>query len=148
MRSQLLDIMHAQKLPVISSGLGNWDIVRKAICSAYFQNAAKFKGIGEYVNCRTGMPAHLHASSALFGLGYTPDYVVYHELVYTSKEYMQNVTAVEPEWLAELGPMFFDIKVFSSYHLWIYTMLSSYCSAAKQIKHSCFSLWVGASLQS
>jgi pre-mRNA-splicing factor ATP-dependent RNA helicase DHX38/PRP16 len=58
-----------------------------------------------------GMPAHLHPSSALYGLGYTPDYVVYHELVFTSKEYMQCVTAVEPEWLAELGPMFFSIKV-------------------------------------
>lgn len=33
------------------------------------------------IACRTGMPAHLHPSSALYGLGYTPDYVVYHELV-------------------------------------------------------------------
>ena len=57
------------------------------------------------------MPCHLHPSSALYGLGYTPDYIVYHELVMTSKEYMQCVTAVEPEWLAELGPMFFSIKV-------------------------------------
>jgi len=32
-------------------------------------------------------------------------------LVYTSKEYMQCVTAVDPEWLAEMGPMFFSIKV-------------------------------------
>lgn len=40
----------------------------------------------------------------------TPDYVVYHELVMTSKEYMQVVTAVDPYWLAELGPMFFSIK--------------------------------------
>ena len=58
----------------------------------------------------TGMKCNLHPSSALFGLGYTPDYVVYHELVLTSKEYMQCVTAVDPEWLAELGPMFFSIK--------------------------------------
>jgi len=58
-----------------------------------------------------GMPCHMHPSSALYGLGYTPDYVVYHELVFTSKEYMQCVSAVEPEWLAELGPMFFSIKV-------------------------------------
>eukprot|EP00854_Cymbomonas_tetramitiformis_P026062 gene26062-31917_t len=28
----------------------------------------------------------------------------------TSKEYMQCVTAVEPHWLAEMGPMFFSIK--------------------------------------
>lgn len=57
--------------------------VRKAICSAYFHQAAKMKGIGEYANCRTGMPCHLHPSSSLYGLGYTPDYVCYHELVFT-----------------------------------------------------------------
>lgn len=57
------------------------------------------------------MPCFLHPTSALYGLGYTPDYIVYHELVYTTKEYMQCVTAVDPEWLAELGPMFFSIKV-------------------------------------
>ena len=28
----------------------------------------------------------------------------------TTKEYMRCVTAVEPEWLAELGPMFFSIN--------------------------------------
>ncbi|KAK9816661.1 hypothetical protein WJX72_003431 [[Myrmecia] bisecta] len=108
-RQQLLDIMEAQKVVCNSAG-SDWDTVRKAICSSYFHNAAKIKGIGEYVNCRTGMPCFLHPSSALYGLGYTPDYIVYHELVFTSKEYMQCVTAVEPEWLAELGPTFFSIK--------------------------------------
>ncbi|CAG8467669.1 8308_t:CDS:2 [Paraglomus occultum] len=101
-RSQLLDIMKAEKMPYTSCGT-NWDVVRKCICSAYFHQAARIKGIGEYVNCRTGMPCHLHPTSALYGLGYTPDYIVYHELVMTSKEYMQCVTAVDPYWLAEMG---------------------------------------------
>jgi len=48
-------------------------------------NAAKMKTIGEYVNMRNGMPCHLHPSSALFGMGVQPDYIVYHELVMTSK---------------------------------------------------------------
>ncbi|CAL9053735.1 unnamed protein product [Musa banksii] len=108
-RSQLLDILKSLKIPLTSCGM-EWDVVRKAICSAYFHNAARLKGVGEYVNCRNGMPCHLHPSSALYGLGYTPDYVVYHELVLTTKEYMQCVTAVEPHWLAELGPMFFSVK--------------------------------------
>ena len=43
------------------------------------------QGLGEYVNLRTGMPCHLHPTSALYGMGYTPDYIVYHELVMTSK---------------------------------------------------------------
>jgi len=88
----------------------SWDVVRRAICSAYFHNAARLKGIGEYVNLRTGMPCHLHPTSALYGLGYTPDYIVYHELIMTTKEYMQCVTAVDPVWLAEMGPMFFSVK--------------------------------------
>ena len=108
-RSQILDIMKQQRVQLHSAGT-DWDIARQAICSAYFHNAARMKGIGEYVNCRSGMPCHLHPSSALYGLGHTPEYIVYHELVMTSKEYMQCVTAVEPHWLAEQGPMFFTIK--------------------------------------
>jgi pre-mRNA-splicing factor ATP-dependent RNA helicase DHX38/PRP16 len=46
----------------------------------------------------------------LFSLGYAPDYVVYHELIMTSKEYMHCVTTVDPYWLAEMGPMFFSVK--------------------------------------
>ena len=107
--SQLMDIMKQQKVQVLSSG-GSWDLVRKAICSSYFYNSARIKGIGEYVNMLTGIPSNLHPSSALFGLGYTPDYVCYHELIMTTKEYMSCVTAVEGEWLAEMGPMFFTIK--------------------------------------
>ncbi len=83
-RQQLADIMEQQKIPIRSAG-SDWDAVRKAICAAYFHNAAKLKGIGEYVNCRTGIPCFLHPSSALYGLGYTPDYIIYHELVYTTK---------------------------------------------------------------
>ena len=74
------------------------------------------KGIGEFVNIRSGLPTHLHATSALYGLGCvftgiliascltcfladTPSYVIYHELILTSKEYMTQVTAVDPYWL-------------------------------------------------
>ncbi|KAK3726768.1 hypothetical protein QZH41_010426, partial [Actinostola sp. cb2023] len=108
-RGQLKEIMDQHQIPVKSCG-NEWDIIRKCICSSYFHQAAKLKGIGEYVNMRSGMPCHLHPTSALFGMGYTPDYIVYHELVMTSKEYMQCVTAVDGNWLAELGPMFYAIK--------------------------------------
>jgi len=73
-------------------------------------NAAKIKGIGEYVNLRSGMPCKLHPSSALYCLGYVPDYICYHELVMTTKEYMHCVTAVDPNWLAELGNMFYSVR--------------------------------------
>lgn len=50
----------------------DWDILRKVIWGWYFHNSAKLKGIGEYVNIRTGIPWILHPSSALYTLGYTP----------------------------------------------------------------------------
>ncbi|KFG40093.1 helicase associated domain (ha2) protein, partial [Toxoplasma gondii VAND] len=81
-----------------------------SICAGYFHNAAKLRGIGEYVNLRSSIPCHLHPTSALYGAGHTPDYVVYHEVVLTTKEYMRNVTSVEAAWLAELGPMYFALR--------------------------------------
>jgi pre-mRNA-splicing factor ATP-dependent RNA helicase DHX38/PRP16 len=109
-RSQLLDIMKQQKIETLSAGV-QWDRVRKCIAAAYVHKAGRLKSIGEYFNIRTGMPCHLHPTSALYGLGYTPEYVVYHELVMTSKEYMQCVTAVSPEWLAESCPMFYSLRI-------------------------------------
>lgn len=109
-RQQLLEIMQTLKIEIKSVGMNEWDTVRICICAGYFNNAAKIKGIGEYVNLKTGTPCVLHPSSAIYGLGFTPDYIVYHELVMTSKEYMQCVTAVEPEWLAEMGPVFFSVR--------------------------------------
>ena len=119
-RAQLLDLARQQKLPLGESKASTqsaydtgdkWDRLRKAIAASFHHHAAKAKTTaGEYTNCRTGAPAHLHPTSALFGMGSAPDYVVYHELVATSKEFMQCATAVEPEWLAEMGPAFFSIK--------------------------------------
>ena len=108
-RQQLKDIMEQQKFEVISAG-NDEDLIRKCICTAYFHQACRLKGIGEYVNLRVGTPCHLHPTSALFGMGYTPDYIVYHELIMTSREFMQCVTAVEGNWLAEVGDKFFSIN--------------------------------------
>ena len=94
-REQLNDIMKVQKMTLISCGT-DWDVIRKCICSGYYHQAAKVKGIGEYINLRTSVTVQLHPTSALYGLGYLPDYVVYHELILTSKEYMSTVTSVDP----------------------------------------------------
>ncbi|KAJ8088711.1 Pre-mRNA-splicing factor ATP-dependent RNA helicase PRP16 [Marasmius tenuissimus] len=108
-RVQLEDIMKFQKMEVISAGT-DFDVIRKAIAAGYFHQAARVKGIGEFVNIRSGLPTHLHPTSALYGLGYTPTYVVYHELILTSKEYMTQVTAIDAYWLAELGSVFYSVK--------------------------------------
>ena len=41
-RSQLIDIMQSRNIAQVSSGM-DWDVVRRAICSSYFHNAARMK---------------------------------------------------------------------------------------------------------
>lgn len=54
-----------------------------------------------------GTPVYIHPSSALFNKN--PEWVIYHELVLTTKEYMREVTVVEAKWLVEAAPTFFKI---------------------------------------
>lgn len=107
-REQLLDIARSAKMKETSCE--NWDSIRRAIAMAFFYQASRRKGIGEYINIRSGVVCGLHPTSAMFGSGLSPDYVVYHELIMTRREYMSCVTAVEPQWLAEAGPMLYVLK--------------------------------------
>ena len=83
--SQLVDLMKQQRLEQRSCG-SSWDAISKSICTAYFYNSSKIKGVGEYINMLSRTPSCLHPLSALFGLGYTSDYVCYHKLISTAKE--------------------------------------------------------------
>lgn len=108
-RQQISDIMTSSKMAIQSCGY-DLDIVRQCICSGYYAQAAKRKGLGEYINLRTSVTMNLHPTSALYNSGDPPDYVVYHELILTSKEYMSVATAVDAHWLADLGGVFYSVK--------------------------------------
>jgi hypothetical protein len=38
------------------------------------------------------MPCHLHPTSSLYGMGYNPDYIVYHELIMTVKASLKLIS--------------------------------------------------------
>jgi hypothetical protein len=69
-------------------------------------------------------------------MGFTPDYIVYHELVMTSKEYLNCVTAVDGEWLADLGPMFYSVKKTGAHSLVCFgwgNSISAYRAALREM---------------
>lgn len=111
---QLKHIMRTHKYSIRSTT--DEDKIKRCICKSYFHQAAMLKNLKEYQNLRTGMPCHLHPTSALYNAGSLPKYIIYHELIMTTKEYMQCATAVQADWLAELGPMFYSLRT-SSYHV-------------------------------
>jgi pre-mRNA-splicing factor ATP-dependent RNA helicase DHX16 len=39
-----------------------------------------------------------------------PEYVVFHELALTSKQYMRTITEIDKGWLRELAPQYYSEK--------------------------------------
>jgi ATP-dependent RNA helicase DHX8/PRP22 len=103
-RKQLFGIMDRYKQKIISCG-NNYDLVRKAICAGYFRHTAKKDPTEGYRTLVEGTPVHVHPSSALFSR--QPEWLIYHELVLTTKEYMREIVQIEPKWLIEVAPNFF-----------------------------------------
>eukprot|EP01061_Rhynchopus_euleeides_P027660 TRINITY_DN44986_c0_g1_i1.p1 TRINITY_DN44986_c0_g1~~TRINITY_DN44986_c0_g1_i1.p1 ORF type:complete len:1010 (+),score=478.20 TRINITY_DN44986_c0_g1_i1:191-3031(+) len=107
MRKQLVGILEKHRLPVKSAGK-NFNCIRKAIVSGFFFHAAKRDPQDGYRTVSEDQIVYIHPSSSLFQKN--PEWVIYHELVLTTKEYMREVMAIEPQWLPELAPSFFKVN--------------------------------------
>lgn len=105
-RDQLVKIMDRYKHPIVSCGKDTQK-VRRALCSGFFRNSARKDPQEGYKTLIEGTPVYMHPSSALFGK--QAEWVIYHNLVLTSKEYLSTVTVIEPKWLVEAAPTFFKV---------------------------------------
>ncbi|KAF2615213.1 hypothetical protein F2Q70_00013535 [Brassica cretica] len=105
-RKQLLSIMDKYKLDVVSAGK-NFTKIRKAITAGLFFHVARKDPQEGYRTLVENQPVYIHPGSALFQR--QPDWVIYHDLVMTTKEYMRKVTVIDPKWLVELAPRFFKV---------------------------------------
>ncbi|KAJ1895108.1 DEAH-box ATP-dependent RNA helicase prp22 [Kickxella alabastrina] len=106
-RKQMVGIMDRYKQDIVSCGERNFDPVRRALCAGFFRHAAKRDPQEGYKTLIEGTPVYIHPSSALFNKN--PEWVIYDGLVMTSKEYMREVTVVEPRWMVEVAPTFFKV---------------------------------------
>jgi ATP-dependent RNA helicase DHX8/PRP22 len=99
-------IIPSYKHDILSAGR-DYNRVRRAICSGFFRNAAKKDPQEGYKTLVEGTPVYIHPSSALFNRA--PEWLIYHELLLTTREYCHTVTAIEPKWLVEVAPQFFKV---------------------------------------
>ena len=105
-RQQLVSIMERYKHQIVSCGRNTMK-VRQALCSGFFRNAARKDPQEGYKTLIEGTPVYMHPSSAMFGK--PAEHVIFHTLVLTTKEYMQQTTAIEPKWLVDAAPTFFKV---------------------------------------
>ena len=85
------------------------DNIRKAIISGFFFNCACLNKDGIYRTIKNPHVVNIHPTSILFKQN--PKYIVYHELIYTTKEYMRYCIEVKPEWLLEIAPFYFNNSI-------------------------------------
>eukprot|EP01104_Vermistella_antarctica_P011829 TRINITY_DN3342_c0_g1_i1.p1 TRINITY_DN3342_c0_g1~~TRINITY_DN3342_c0_g1_i1.p1 ORF type:complete len:1157 (+),score=290.43 TRINITY_DN3342_c0_g1_i1:229-3699(+) len=105
-RKQLTTIMDRYRLDIMSCGK-NFVKVSKAITAGFFTHAAKKDATEGYRTLVEGNIVFIHPGSALFQRN--PEWVLYHELIMTTKEYMREVLVIDPRWLTELAPKFFAV---------------------------------------
>lgn len=91
-----------------SSNPNELDNIRKAITSGFFYHTAKLQKNGTYRTVKNPQTVSIHPSSGLSQV--LPRWVVYHELVMTTKEYMRQVIEIKPDWLVEIAPHYYKLK--------------------------------------
>ena len=78
----------------------------KCLLGGFFRNVAIRQHDGTYRTLATRQTVHIHPSSVLFGKNATA--VMFTEWVHTSRQYLRNVSAIQPGWLNEIAPHYFN----------------------------------------
>jgi len=98
MRDQIVGLMSKMDVEFESS-VSDFDSIQKCVTSGYFFNAAKIRKDRAYQTIKNHVIAYIHPTSGFFQL--RPKYIIYHELILTTKEYMRHISEIKPEWLLE-----------------------------------------------
>jgi len=106
-RRQLNKYLVRFKIPVASCE-GKTEAIRKAIVSGFFANAAQIQPNGSYKPVRGSQELWIHPGSSLYNAA--PKWVVFHEVVFTTKNFMRELTVIDPFWLSELAPQFYEYQ--------------------------------------
>lgn len=106
---QLRDLCANAGIDKIASNRMDTTQLRKSAVAGMFMNAAELQMDGTYKSLANGQTVYIHPSSCLFRS--KPAYVIYNELIHTSKCYMRNLCVVDPEWLHAAAPEYFRRRI-------------------------------------
>ncbi|EDW11612.1 pre-mRNA-splicing factor ATP-dependent RNA helicase DHX16 [Drosophila mojavensis] len=106
-REQLVGLMQRVEIDMVSC-LPETINVRKAATAGYFYHVARLSKGGNYKTIKHNQTVMIHPNSSLFEE--LPRWVLYHELVFTSKEFMRQVIEIESKWLLEVAPHYYKAK--------------------------------------
>ncbi|RKP10457.1 putative pre-mRNA-splicing factor ATP-dependent RNA helicase DHX16 [Thamnocephalis sphaerospora] len=109
-RDQIIALLDRVEIPLTSNpDPGDITPIKRAITEGFFFNAARLQRSGDrYKTIKQNQDVYVHPSSAMADI--KPRWVIYYELVMTSKEYIRQVMDIKPEWLMEAAPHYYKDK--------------------------------------
>ncbi len=108
-RDQLAKLCDRVEVTITSVGAQDLMPIQKSLTAGFFPNAARLqKGGDSYRTVKNSMTTYLHPSSTLFEVN--PKWIIFYELVLTSREYMRGNLPIQAEWLAEAAPHYHKKK--------------------------------------
>ena len=106
-REQLIKMLERVEIELVSDR-NAVDNIKKCITSGFFYHCAKLQRNGSYRTVKNPQTVSIHPSSGL--AKELPKWVVYFELVFTSKEYMRQCIEIQPKWLIEIAPHYYQTR--------------------------------------
>jgi len=119
-RGQLADILKKMNITVTDNDYNN-EIkgkrerrILKSLIAGYFAQVAHLETAGYYITIKDNQYVFIHPSSYLHG-SRKATWVLFHEFVLTSKNYIRTVTEIKPEYLLQVAPHYFDLDKMTGY---------------------------------
>jgi pre-mRNA-splicing factor ATP-dependent RNA helicase DHX16 len=107
-REQLEGLCERVEIDHTVSKPDDLDAILKAITSGFFYNVARLGRTGDYQTVKQHKTVYIHPSSVLAKDETPPPWLVYFELAFTTKEFMRQVAPINPEWLIEIAPHYYQ----------------------------------------
>uniref|UniRef100_T1J1A2 RNA helicase n=1 Tax=Strigamia maritima TaxID=126957 RepID=T1J1A2_STRMM len=106
-REQLEGLLDRAEIVLTSNPTEPKNIL-KAITAGFFYHTARLSKGGQYKTVKHNQTVLIHPQSSLFEE--LPRWLIYHELVVTSKEYIRQTIEIESSWLLEVAPHYYKAK--------------------------------------
>lgn len=116
-RNQLKNLMIKYEIELNSTDFNDkhyWENIKKALAAGFFMQVAKKKSgsnKNNYLTIKDNQDVLIHPSSVL---NFDNEWVIYNEFVLTSKNYIRTVTSVNPRWLVEFAPKYYNLDHFTN----------------------------------
>nr|BAS01824.1 putative ATP-dependent RNA helicase CDC28 [Amorphochlora amoebiformis] len=108
---QLINIMEKINIKLITnSSLNDNQGLVKCIISGLYMNSAIIRRINIFKIYSNSQIVIVHPTSCISG--HITDWIIFYELIYTNKEYINVNTEIQPEWLLELAPLFYKKSIY------------------------------------